>query len=73
MITNVMEQIHSWDAERSSASQEMLRVVWNPEVHYRIHNRPPPVPIVSQFTATLASPSNFFKTHFNIIHGPGVA
>jgi hypothetical protein len=42
-----MEQRPSWEANSFSASQ-ILRVLWNPEVNYRIHKSPPPVRILNQ-------------------------
>ena len=32
-----MEQSPSWEANRFPASQEILRILWNPKVPYPIH------------------------------------
>jgi hypothetical protein len=42
-------------------SQELLRILWNSKVHYRVHNSPQLVPTLTQTSALHALPSRFFK------------
>jgi hypothetical protein len=65
--SNSIEQSPSWEANSSSASTGIPRMLWNAKVHCRLHNNPLLVPILNQINSLHIIPSYFLKIHFNII------
>ena len=62
-----MEHSPSWEANSSSVSQQIPYILWNPKVHYHVHNWPP-VHILSQINSIHNLLNEFCKINFNIIH-----
>jgi hypothetical protein len=57
----------SWQANVTSASQEITQILWNPKIYYRIYKSPRPVPILNHSKLIRSFPSNILEIHFNII------
>jgi len=55
------------ETETFSASQEIFRILYNLNIHYRVHNSPPLATTRSRNNPLHVSPTYFLKTHFNII------
>jgi hypothetical protein len=66
-LINSMEQSLSWKANSLSATQEILRHLWNPKLHYRFQKSPSLVPIMGQTDLLCTFLPYFFNIHFNII------
>jgi len=50
-----------------SSSQQIFRILYNPNVHYRIHNSTPFAPTRSRNNPIHVSPTYFLKKHFKIV------
>ena len=62
-----MVQSPTWEANQFSASQEIPRILFNPNVHCRIHKCPPPVLILNNIDLAHSFTSHLLKIHRNII------
>ena len=68
LLTYSTVQSPSWEANWFADSQEIPRISRNPKVHYRTHNRPPPVSILGQPNPVRIPTSHLLEIHPNIIH-----
>ena len=64
LITYLLTR-HCTVPNRFSANLEIPRILWNMEVHYRIHKCPPPVPVLSQINPVHTPTSDFLTIHLN--------
>jgi hypothetical protein len=62
-----MDQSHSWERASCTATQEFPNILRNPDLQYRGHKSPPPVPNLSQINPVHNTPSYLLKIHFNIV------
>jgi hypothetical protein len=65
-----MELSPSLEASGCAATQELLNILWNLKVHYRVHKSPLLVPIPRQINVVHTTPSYLSKMHFNIVSPP---
>jgi hypothetical protein len=67
-LTKTTELSPCREAASYVTTQEPSSNSWNPKVHYRVHNSPPPVPILSQIDSVFTTLSYVSKIDLNIIH-----
>jgi hypothetical protein len=62
-----MEQSPSYEASNRSVSQQIPHLLWNPNIHYRLHNRTPVDSNLSQMNPVHILIPYFNNVYFNII------
>jgi hypothetical protein len=65
---SLMKPSPSREAANCAATREPPSILWNPEVHHRVHISPPPVPILSPIDPIPPIPSYLSKINFNIVY-----
>jgi hypothetical protein len=55
-----------WEATSFSETEEFIKIICNPKVHYRVLLSPPLVPVLSQITPVHTTPPYFPKINLNI-------
>ena len=63
ILTYSKVQSPSWEANRFSVSQEILFILWNPNVHYRLNKFGAPVPFLTQLDPAHTNLSYFLMIH----------
>jgi hypothetical protein len=58
-------ELTPWEATNCSAIDEFPNILWNPNVHYRVHRSPPVVPNPSQINPVHITRSYFSNIPFN--------
>ena len=57
-----MEQNPSWEADQFWVRQEILHILWKPNVQYHTYKSPSPVPILSQINPVHTSHLTFWRS-----------
>jgi len=62
VLISTTVQSPSWDANSSSASQEIPHILWNPKVHHCAHNSPPRESTLRPMIPAHTLPSYFLRS-----------
>ena len=65
-VNNAMEHSRSWEANNSSVSQEIPRIIKNPKVHSRVYQSLQLLPVLGQINPLHTLQTDFFTIHCNI-------
>jgi hypothetical protein len=63
-----MEPNTTREATSCASTKKLINILWNSEIHYRVHKSPPLVPILTQTNPVHITQSYISKIQLNIIH-----